>query len=273
MSDTALSADGVPVCFEARGTGTGGPTLVFVHGWSCDRRYWADQLSHFAERYQVVAVDLAGHGESGMGREAWTMPAFGADVVAVAEKLGLGPMVLVGHSMGGEAIVEAALRLGDCVAGLVWVDTYRTLGGAQSAAKLERFLSPFRVDFVAATRNWARSMFVPSSDPELAEWVISDMASAPPEVAIASLQHALSFEPAIVTALQDMTTSVVAINPDYLPNDIEALRRHGVKAVLMPGVGHFAMMEDPDAFNRLLAEAVDGFTSSPARTGSPTPPS
>ena len=266
MPDTAVSADGVPVCFEVRGTETGGPTVVFVHGWSCDRRYWADQLSHFAERYQVVAVDLAGHGESGMGREAWTMPAFGADVVAVAESLGLGQLALVGHSMGGEAIVEAALRLGERVVGLVWVDSYRTLGGTQSATKLQRFLAPFRVDFAAATRSWAQSMFLPSSDPDLVDWVVSDMASAPPEVAVGALQHALSFEPAIVTALRDMTTPVVAINPDYRPNDIDALRRHGVKAVLMPGVGHFAMMEDPDTFNRLLAEAVEGFTITSART-------
>ncbi len=259
MSETTHSADGVPISFEARGAGT--PSLVFVHGWSCDRHYWADQMSYFAEQHQVVAVDLAGHGESGLGREIWTMPAFGLDVVAVVEQLGLDQAVLIGHSMGGEAIVEAALRLGDRVAGLVWVDTYRTLGGPQSAAKLERFLAPFRADFVAATSNWAESMFLPSSDPALVERVVADMAAAPPEVAVSALQHALSFEPAIVAALRDLTTPVHAINPDYRPNDIQALRRHGVQAVLMSGVGHFPMMEDPDTFNRLLSEAVDEFTS------------
>lgn len=263
MSETAHSADGVPISFEARGAGK--PSLVFVHGWSCDRHYWADQMGYFADRHQVVAVDLAGHGESGMGRETWTMPAFGLDVVAVVEQLGLDQAVLIGHSMGGEAIVEAALRLGDRVTGLVWVDTYRTLGGPQSAAKLERFLAPFRLDFVAATRRWAESMFLPSSDPALVERVVADMAAAPPEAAVIALHEALSFEPTIVAALQDMTTPVVAINPDYRPNDIQALRRHGVQAVLMPGVGHFAMMEDPDTFNRLLSEAVDEFTAASPR--------
>jgi pimeloyl-ACP methyl ester carboxylesterase len=52
---------------------------------------------------------------------------------------------------------------------------------------------------------------------------------------------------------------VVAINPDYRPTDVEALRRHGVRAVVMPGVAHFLMMEDPETFNRLLDEAIEGF--------------
>ena len=41
--------------------------------------------------------------------------------MAVVEQLGLGEVVLIGHSMGGDVIVEAALRLGDQVAGLIWV--------------------------------------------------------------------------------------------------------------------------------------------------------
>jgi pimeloyl-ACP methyl ester carboxylesterase len=54
---------------------------------------------------------------------------------------------------------------------------------------------------------------------------------------------------------------VFAINPDYRPTDIEALRKHGVATVLMPGVGHFPMMEDPVTFNRLLGEVIEGFTA------------
>ena len=41
----------------------------------------------------------------------------------------------------------------------------------------------------------------------------------------------------------------------------EALRRHGVKAVLVAGVGHFLMLEAPDRFNRLLGEVIEEFRS------------
>ena len=83
MKRVTTSTDGIPLSYEVHGTGL--PALVFVHGWSCDRTYWSKQLDHFAQKYQVVALDLAGHGESGFGREAWTMSAFGSDVVAVVE--------------------------------------------------------------------------------------------------------------------------------------------------------------------------------------------
>jgi pimeloyl-ACP methyl ester carboxylesterase len=43
------------------------------------------------------------------------------------------------------------------------------------------------------------------------------------------------------------------------PADAESLGRYGVGAVTMPKAGHFPMMEDPDTFNRLLAEAIEGF--------------
>ena len=116
---------------------------MFVHGWSCDRSYWAAQTRHFSSRYRVVAVDLAGHGESGIGRESWTMEAFGGDVAAVIEGLDLRDAVLIGHSMGGDAIVEAAVPARDVVKGLVWVDVYPSLDEALTPDEVAAFVEPF----------------------------------------------------------------------------------------------------------------------------------
>ena len=44
------SADGTPVAYEVHGNGE--PTLILVHGWSCDARYWREQLAHFAAGYE-----------------------------------------------------------------------------------------------------------------------------------------------------------------------------------------------------------------------------
>jgi sigma-B regulation protein RsbQ len=89
---SAKAADGVEIRYEAAGSGE--PALVFVHGWSCNRSYWRAQMDHFAAYHRVVAVDLGGHGESGLGRKDWTMAAFGGDVRAVVEALGLKRVVL-----------------------------------------------------------------------------------------------------------------------------------------------------------------------------------
>ena len=257
MGGVATSRDGIPLAFEVHGAGT--PTLVFVHGWSCDRSYWRGQLRPLAARYQTVAVDLAGHGESGVGRRAWTMAAFGDDVVAVAEQLGLGELVLIGHSMGGDVIVEAALRLGERVAGLVWVDTYSSLGEPPTDDELEAFLAPFREDFAGATRALVRRLFTAHADAGLVEWVAADMSAAPPKLAIDALGHAVGNERGVLGGLRQLRAPVVAINPDARPTDTEALRRHGVKTVLVSGVGHFLMMEDPDRFNRLLGQVIETF--------------
>ena len=257
MKGDARSRDGVPLRFEAHGSGT--PALVFVHGWSCDRSYWNGQLDWFAARHQVVAMDLAGHGESGAGRQAWTMPAFGDDVVAVVEALGLGDLVLIGHSMGGDVIVEAALGLPGQVVGLVWADTYTTLGEPQPREEIEKFLAPLRKDFVTAAHKLVRRMAAPGTDPKLVDRVAADISASPPEIAIEVADHAISNDRHIRARLRKLTVPVVAINPGNWPTDTEALLRHGVSAVTMPGAGHFLMMEDPDTFNRLLAEAIEGF--------------
>ena len=260
MIQTATSRDGVTIRFETHGTDA--PALVFVHGWSCDRSYWESQVPFFSPRYQVVTIDLGGHGESGTGRSTWTMPSFGEDVAAVVNRLGPGPAVLIGHSMGGDVIVEAAVRLPGRIAGLVWVDTYRSLGKGRSPEEVERFAAPFRSDFPSSTREFVRTMFPASADPGLVDRVVEDMASAPPEVALSALEHAISFKPEIVSSLPSLRLPFVAINPDDGgPTDVEGLERYGIETVLLPGVGHFLMMEDPDAFNRALAGVVERFAS------------
>ena len=257
MKEVAISADGNPVHFEVYGQGA--PALVFVHGWSCDRIYWKGQLNHFGARHRVVAMDLAGHGESGNERAVWTMPAFGEDVAAVIDKLHLEKAVLIGHSMGGDVIVETALQMPDRVLGLVWVDTYRTLGSSEPKEVLEEFVEPFRRDFATTTKAFVQNMFPAEAEPTLVEWVAADMASAPPQIAIDAMEHAIGNHDPVVAALEQLTVPVVAINPEYRPNDIEALRRHGVRAVLVPGAGHFPMLEDTDTFNRILHDVLEDF--------------
>jgi pimeloyl-ACP methyl ester carboxylesterase len=251
----ATSADGVRIAYEVHGEGS--PTLVFVHGWSCNRGYWAGQLEPLSTQYKVVAIDLGGHGESGRGRKAWTIESFGADVAAVVKKLDLERVVLIGHSMGGDVIPEAARRLPGRVAGLIWVDTYKELGTGRTPEEVEAFVSKFRANFVDTTRVFVRGLFLPTSDRTLVERVATDMSAAPPAVALGALQSAFSYSRQMPRTLQALHLPVIAINPDNAPTDVESLERSGVKVMIMPGVGHFAMMEAPERFNRLLRSAID----------------
>jgi pimeloyl-ACP methyl ester carboxylesterase len=130
---TVVSADGVPITYEDFGEGS--PAIVLVHGWSCDRRYWSKQVGPISVEHRVITLDLGGHGESGFGREDWTIASFGADVAAVIEHLGLDAVVLVGHSMGGDVIFQAARLLPGKVDALIMVDTYKQLDATRSEPK------------------------------------------------------------------------------------------------------------------------------------------
>ena len=254
---TATSADGVSIAYETLGAGT--PALVFVHGWSCDRSYWEGQLEPFSRDFLVVALDLAGHGESGMDREEWTIRSYGADVATVVEVLELDRVILIGHSMGGDVVVDAARLLPGRVVGMVWVDTYSQLGRVRTPDQVEAFLAPLRADFADGTYTFVRrNLFPPTADPALVERVASDMASAPQEIALASLESSITNDRVVPGALEELDVPVVSLNPARSNPDVASLERHGVEVILVPDVAHFMMMEDPAAFNAILREVVEG---------------
>ncbi len=97
--------------------------LVLVHGGAAHAHWWsfiAPQLSH---HYQVVALDLSGHGDSGR-REQYPREIWADEIMAVAEDAQLvGAPIVVGHSMGGFVCISAAARYGDRLAGAVILDS------------------------------------------------------------------------------------------------------------------------------------------------------
>src|SRR6202171_4205323 len=118
---TFRADDGLEIVGEVRGQGD--TALVFLHGWGGDREYWKNQVGVFAADYRVVAIDQAGHSESGKGRKAWTADSLAGDVEAVVKALGLKRVILVGHSMGGLVALVAAKRMPGTVVAVVGVDT------------------------------------------------------------------------------------------------------------------------------------------------------
>lgn len=256
--DSVASADGVMIYFETIGEGE--PTLVFVHGWSCDRSYWKAQVGEFAKSYQVVTIDIGGHGESGFGREDWTMAAFGADVTAVVNKLNPTKVVLIGSSMGGAVIIQAAQQLTDRVVGLIGADTFKKFGTGWTSEQVSEITESFKTDFAASTDGFVRGMFLENADSVLVNWVVADMSSAPPEVAISAMENYFSYDYQAI--LKEVRVPICAINSDVSPTDLETNRAHAAsfELKLMSDVGHFVMQEDPATFNRLLQEALDELT-------------
>jgi pimeloyl-ACP methyl ester carboxylesterase len=247
MTQFVLSTDGTRIAYELMGAGR--PALVLVHGWSCDRTYWNHELESLSRDFTLITVDLAGHGESECGREAWSIAAFGNDVALIVTLNGLEDVVLIGHSMGGDVISEAARRLSTGVIGLIWVDTYSALPETSSNEDVQRRMRPFRANFAEETQRFVRTMFAVDSDPSLVERIARDMSAAPVDVALGTMEAAWTFGPAVPALLSELRLPIIAINPDNSSTNVDSLHSFGIEVQLMPGVGHFPILENPHAFN------------------------
>lgn len=254
----AFSKDGTPISFEVHGAGE--PTLVFVHGWCCDARYWRAQVPHCSKNHRVVTLDLAGHGHSGMVRSHYSMAAFGEDVRAVTAATGARHVILIGHSMGGSVIAEAARLMPDRVMGLIGVDTLENIEYPMTRKELTKMLAPLEKDFRSGTQEFVKQMISPGMEPQLRDWILSDMTAASPAVALSALKSMMSQYITGETAkiFDDIRMPVISVNSDMWPVDYEANRRHMAffDAIILKGTDHFLMMDRPDEFNRALDKAV-----------------
>ena len=269
---SAISADGAEIAYDVCGEGT--PALVFVHGWSGSRSHWAPQLGGFAPRHTVVRVDLAGHGASSTTRTRWTVAAFADDVVAVVNDLELTSVVLVGHSLGGSVVVAVARRLGARVVGIIGVDTWSSLGVRAPAADIEAsvLLPDMRSDFPAAGRRFALLMAGPTAGEALSTRIAGEVAAMKPEIAVAILDEAIAQGPGDLEAgLRSLDVPRSAISSaTFRPKDPDTFASYGIDhTVVVPGTGHYLMLERPDAFNEALERALGRSTPEvEASTGS-----
>lgn len=251
--------DGVQIHYVYGGSGS--PALVFIHGWNCDRSYWSAQLPFFVATHQVVAIDLAGHGDSGINRETWSMPSFGADVAAVADALQLEDIILVGHSMGGPVALEAARLLKGRVKMVIGADTLSDVSLRYADEQLAGMLAAMEADFPGTVEGLVRSsFFLPTSDPALIDQIAHDMGAAPPAAGIGAFEgFARWFDEDVEKTLADIDVPIRLINSDYRPTDTSAGQAltASFEATLMSGVGHFVMQEDPAQFNAIMVELLN----------------
>ncbi|MHC4153033.1 MAG: alpha/beta fold hydrolase [Planctomycetota bacterium] len=236
------SFDGVKISYDVQGEGE--PVLVFVHGWSCSKEYWKEQVAHFAKKHKVVTIDLAGHGQSGLSRKEYTLEAFGKDVAAVAEKLNLNRIILVGHSIGGFVVVEAARQMPGRVVCVVGADEFHDIEKGFTEEDIKGLIAMIEPDFVKGTQSFVRGMFPPDADPELVDWVVSDMSSADSEIGINVFRNLGNYD--LKNAIQEIEVPVYSISSDLWPMNVDGNKKYvkSFKLKMMKGIGHFVMLED-----------------------------
>lgn len=267
---TIASSDGVPIRYHTEGRGE--PALVFIHGWACDRGTWAEQVARFGAERQVIALDLAGHGESGRDRESWTIESLGEDVRAVVTALDVHRAVLIGHSLGGPVALEAASRMPERVVAVVGIDTFHNVDRKVDPSMARTLLARWEKDFPSTAKQFVDAMLPAGSDPAIRQRLEDQFAAAPPAIALALLRAGTEYDQA--AAFERVHVPIRAINTT-LPSDEAAGRRHSASFAIVDlsalKLGHFPMLTAPQLFDQKLAETLTGLgvpaTAGPPRKG------
>ncbi|HEX2694435.1 MAG TPA: alpha/beta hydrolase, partial [Acidobacteriota bacterium] len=252
---TCRSADGVTIVYSA--VGAGEPALVFIHGGLADRTFWDAQLEAFSGHYRVIALDLAGHGESGTNRTNWGLPEFGADVRAVVEAEKPERVILFGNSLGGPVAIEAALLMPGRVLGVVGIDTFQSLNYTYTDAVALARAETFRKDFAGSVKAMTKALFYPDADPKIVVDAEGRMAKTSPEAAYEMFKSLGGYDEA--AAARRLTAPLRAINGDLFPTDVAGVRKvkADFNAAIMKHMGHYPMLERPAEFNSHVAGVIE----------------
>jgi pimeloyl-ACP methyl ester carboxylesterase len=99
---------GHETAYCSAGAGSGGPTLVLLHGLAGCSAGWQGLARHLGDRYRLVAPDLLGHGQSAKPRGDYSVGAYATGVRDLLDVLGIERATLVGHSFGGGVAMQLA---------------------------------------------------------------------------------------------------------------------------------------------------------------------
>lgn len=245
--------------------GQGDTTLLFLHGWCIDARYWKRQLEHFSENYRVYAIDLPGFGKSKASRTNWTIEEYANDVTACIDAMSMKNVVIIGHSMAGEIMLQLALSNNPKIVGIVGIDNFKIIDRVFTPEQMKQmtdFFSMLEKDFKNAAPAYADMMlFHPSTSTEVKDRVKTDFANSNSTIGFNSLTTQMQYAYTDAQRLEQLNYKLYLINSDYFPTYETGLKAHcknGFQVETISATGHYPMIEKPTEFNLLLEKVLAG---------------
>lgn len=262
-----VSVDGVEIAYAEAGSGL---PVLFVHGYPLNKSMWDPQVQELSRGYRCITVDLRGHGESDAPLWYATMDMFANDLAKLLDHLNVPQAVICGFSMGGYVTFAFYRQFRERVRALILADTrpqadtpearqgrfaaaqtaHRQGVGAIADAMVPRLLSPASVqgrpDLVQRVRAIIESMPVTGIAADLMAMAQRpDSTPLLPEIRCPTL---------IIVGEEDAITPVA-------DSQLMAERIPGAQLVTIPGAGHLANLEQPEAFNRAVRDFLQKLPS------------
>jgi len=244
--------------------GDGDTTLFFIHGWGINSSYWDKQLQYFGNKYRVVAMDLPGFGKSTSDRKKWSVQEYGNDVTFMIEKLALKNVILIGHSMSGDVILEAAVKNNPAIIGIIGIDNFNDIDIVYTPEQMEEMNKYFQKmvsNFSAFADDYAgKFLFIPNSDSSVKAKVKNDFVHSDSLVAISTITEVFNYDSLEKVNLEKLNYKLFLVScADLWPVNIAGLEKHcksSYEIYEIRGSGHYPMNEKPDEFNRLLDHII-----------------
>jgi pimeloyl-ACP methyl ester carboxylesterase len=247
-----LNRDGVTIHYEVHGEG---PPLLLSHGYSATCRMWDGQIAAFRDRYKIIVWDMRGHGQSDYPTDpaAYSEALTVADMAAILDACSAPTAIIAGLSLGGYMTLAFHVRHPDRCRALMLFDT-----------------GPgFRKD--AAREAWNQHARARADDLDargLAALGTSDEVRMSQHRSASGLAGAargmLTQDNAnVIASLETIAVPTLVLaganDTNFLAaTDYMAAKIPGARKVIIPDAGHAANLHQPAAFDRAMAEFLDG---------------
>jgi len=242
-----LDRDGVHIHYEVTGDG---PALILTHGYSSTAQMWAGQVGPLSRHFKVVTWDMRGHGDSDYPADpaAYSEEATVADMAALLDAVGAKEAVVGGLSLGGYMSLAFQRAHPERTRALLIIDTgpgykndqARDGWNANASRRAERFEAEGLPD---PAKLGAEVRLARHRDATGLALAARGMLTQRDARVIESLPGIKV--PAVVIVGADDTPFLAA--SDYM-----AAKIPGAKKVVIPGAGHSANIDQPEAFNAAL---------------------
>ncbi|MDF3982192.1 alpha/beta hydrolase [Luteibacter sp. PPL201] len=244
------------VSLNVRVKGDGELTLVFLHYWGGSSRTWHHVTGILAGRFQTVAVDQRGWGESAAGSGDFSVETLADDVQGIIDTLALKRYLIVGHSMGGKIAQLLASRRPVGLAGVVLVAP-GSPGPSIFPLEQRKMMAHAYDTRESITATVAQVLAGKTlSDADLAQ-VVEDSLRGAPEAKVAW---------PMATMMEDIRSSVAHISVPVLVvagewdkvDPVELLSSHvlphlpGANQTVLPRTGHLSPLESPVELSALI---------------------
>ncbi|WP_458206920.1 alpha/beta fold hydrolase [Haladaptatus sp. NG-SE-30] len=258
--------NGATLYYEERGEGT---PVVFLPGVMTGVRFFRPQLSALSDDFRTVALDYRGHGRSEKTEMGHTVPQYARDLRAFLDQRELDDVVLVGWSMGALVAWEYVDQFGtDGIRGLVNVDMSASAfqwddfeHGSTDLERLVGTLELIQTDQSAFIEQLVEAAFEEPPSDETRTLVFDELSRTPPPIKSAILFDYTMRDyrdvlpdidvPTLVCASADEEWRTVAAVEDV------ADRVPDTEFELFEESGHCITLEEPEHFNRAIAEFTE----------------